>query len=67
MENCIDDIKRWMLADKLKLNDDNTEFIIIGTRQQLEKVTFNTPHVGNTYMTSLSHAKNLGSAGLTHR
>ena len=56
-----------MLADKLKLNDDNTEFIIIGIRQRLEKVTFNTPHVGNTYMTLLSQAKNLGSAGLTRR
>ena len=50
-----------MLADKLKLNDDKTEFIIIGTRQQLKKVTFNTLRVGNTLVTSLSNAKNLGS------
>ena len=61
LENCIDDIKRWMPADKLKLNDDKTEFIIIGTRQQLKKVTFNTLRVGNTQVTSLSQAKNLGS------
>ena len=61
LENCIDDIKRWMLTDKLKLNDDKTEFIIIGTRQQLKKVTFNTFRVGNTQVTSLSQAKNLGS------
>ena len=33
MQNCIDDVKRWMLADKLKLNKDKTEFILIGTRQ----------------------------------
>ena len=50
-----------MLADKLKLNDDKMEFIIIGTRQQLKKVTFNTLRVGNTQVTSLSQAKNLGS------
>jgi len=37
-----------MLADKLKLDDDKTEFIIIGTWQQLKKVTFNTLHVSNT-------------------
>ena len=43
------------------LNDDKTEFIIIGTRQQLKKVTFNILRVGNTQMTSLSQAKNLGS------
>ncbi len=40
LENCIDDIKTWMLNDKLKLNDDKTDFLIIGTRQELEKVNF---------------------------
>jgi len=61
LKNCIDDIKRWMPVDKLKLNDDKTEFIIIGTRQQLKKVTLNTLCVGNTQVTSLSQAKDLGS------
>ena len=61
LENGIDDIKRWMLADKLKLNDDKTDFIIIGTRQRFKKVTFNTLRVSNTQVTSLSQAKNLGS------
>ena len=27
-----------MLCDRLKINDDKTEFVIIGTRQQLSKV-----------------------------
>ena len=31
MESCIDDICNWMLNDKLKLNDDKTESLIIGT------------------------------------
>ena len=35
VERCIEDIRDWMLNDKLKLNDDKTEFIIIGTSQQL--------------------------------
>ena len=30
-ENCIDDIKKNMLNDKLKLNDGKTDFFIIGT------------------------------------
>jgi len=39
MELCImKAIRAWMIADKLKLNDDKTEFLIIGTRQQLSKV-----------------------------
>ena len=28
MQNSIDDVKQWMLADKLKLNDGKTEFMI---------------------------------------
>ena len=38
MTNCLADIKTWMVTDKLKLNDDKTEFLILGTRQQLSKV-----------------------------
>ena len=38
MENCIKDICSWVLSDKLKLNDNKTEFLIIGTSQQLAKV-----------------------------
>jgi hypothetical protein len=42
MENSIDDIKTWMLNDKLELYDGKTDFFIIGTRQQLAKVNFDT-------------------------
>jgi hypothetical protein len=38
IEKCIEDIRRWTIVDKLKLNDDKTEFIIIGTSAQLSKV-----------------------------
>ena len=38
MERCISDIRTWMLTDKLKLNDDETEFRLIGRNQQLSKV-----------------------------
>ena len=39
MEKCIDQLRTWMLIDKLKINDDKTEFMIIGTKQQLEKIS----------------------------
>ena len=35
VERCIEDICTWMLNDKLKMNDDKTEFMIMGTSQQL--------------------------------
>ena len=38
MQACITDIQKWMLMDKLMLNDEKTEFIVIGTRQQLVNV-----------------------------
>ena len=38
MERCIEDIRHWMVSDRLLLNDEKTEFLLIGTRQQLGKV-----------------------------
>ena len=38
MEKCIRAVRTWMIQDKMKLNDDKTEFFIIGTSQQLKKV-----------------------------
>ena len=35
VERCIEDIHNWVLNDKLKLNNDKTEFTTIGTSQQL--------------------------------
>ena len=61
VERCIEGIRDWMLNDKLKLNDDKTEFIIIGTSQQLAKVSFNTLRIGAATITPMSSARNLGS------
>ena len=38
MERCMEDIRHWMVIDRLLLNDENTEFLLIGTRQKLSKV-----------------------------
>ena len=50
-----------MLNDKLKLNYDKTEFIIIGTLRQLAKVSLNTLRVGAATITFVSSARNLVS------
>ena len=43
MENCIKAaIRAWMIMDKTKINDIKTEFLIIGTKQQLDKVNIKT-------------------------
>ena len=38
MERCIEDIRHWMVSDRPLLNNEKTEFLLIGTRQQLSKV-----------------------------
>ena len=60
MQNCIKDIRLWMEHDKLLLNDDKTEFLIIGTRQQLSKVNISSITVGNSDVMRSSVVRNLG-------
>ena len=38
MEGCIHDLKKWLIDGRLLLNDDKTEFLVIGTRHQLNKL-----------------------------
>ena len=38
MNSCISDLRNWMIRDRLMINDDKTELILIGTRQQLGKI-----------------------------
>ena len=38
LNECIKDVRKWMLQHKLKINDGKTEFIIIGGAKQLSKI-----------------------------
>ena len=38
MNRCISDLRYWMIRDRLIINDDKPELILIGTRQQLGKI-----------------------------
>jgi hypothetical protein len=44
---CLASIKEWMFANKLKLNDEKTEYIIIGRKHDTEKTRINNVTVGN--------------------
>ena len=46
------EMRRWMLSGRLMVNDDKTEFLIIGTRYQLEKVNIDHVSVGETRIIS---------------
>ena len=45
-----------MQADKLKLNENKTEVMLIGTRQQLSKVNLGTLTVGDTSVAIVNKA-----------
>ena len=44
----------------LKLNDNKTEFIILGTRQQLAKLSDVSIRIGNTTVLPVDYVCNLG-------
>ena len=48
IQHCVDDIRNWMTNDKLLLNDDKTEFLMIGTKQKLAKVNINHIIIGDS-------------------
>ena len=58
MEQCIRAIRAWMQADKLKLNENKTEVMLIGTRQQLSKVNLCGDTCTNVAI--VNKARNLG-------
>ena len=61
MESCIRDIRQWMLHDRLMINDTKSEFVIIGTRQQLNKVHIPGIVVGESNISPTRCVRNLGS------
>ena len=60
LESCIQDVWIWMRTNLLKLNDDKTEFLIIGTPQQLVKVRTTSIKIGTDQIQCSESARNLG-------
>ena len=62
LNSCIDIVRKFMLTHQLKINDNKTEFIILGTRKQLSKIDQNTTsiRVGDSIIKPSSSVINLG-------
>jgi len=60
VENCIKDIRNWLIEGRLLLNDDKTEFLVIGTRHQLNKLNPSVLHVGDHTIDNSVNERNLG-------
>ena len=57
MPDCIPDLRNWMIEDQLMLNDDKTELMLIGTRQQSQKFNLKGITVGDNRRGEISCAK----------
>ena len=60
MENCIEKIRKWIIHDRMLINDSKTELILIGSKQQLAKLQPISISVGNSTINNSSAVKNLG-------
>ena len=58
--SCIEEIDQWMSSNRLKLNSEKTQFIWLGSRQQLSKVGVDHIHLVNHAVTSQSTVCNRG-------
>ena len=61
LRNCLDNIKKWLTANKLKLNPDKTEFILLGSRTVCSKFNeiFPVNIIGNL-VSPVEVVRNLG-------
>ena len=66
MERCISDLRKSMYRDKLKINDDNTEFLVIGSRQQLLKIRHCSVRVGTIDIKPVKVERNLSASLDSH-
>ena len=57
---CIAEIDEWMSSNRLKLNADKTQFIWLGTRQQLLKVDSDQIQLGSDVVKLQTTVNNLG-------
>jgi len=57
---CVEGLDQWMGSNRLKLNADRTQLILIGTRQQLAKLTVTQLTLINSVVEFCETATDLG-------
>lgn len=60
LEDCIEDIRKWMSANKLKLNDDKSELIIFTPSRQSHKCDIQHIRIGDHNVPVSQNVRNLG-------
>ena len=60
IESCVEEIRSWMDLNKLKLNDGKTEFLLLGRKAQLNKVSCGVMTVRSATISTSGLVRNLG-------
>ena len=60
LEKCEADLKVWMNKNRLKMNNDKTEFVLFGSKPQLDKCKTKALNVDNTEIKLVGKIKYLG-------
>ena len=61
LEDCIAEVRLWMAKNYLKLNDEKTDFIILGSKHNLKKVTTSHVTIGDAKIVPSEYVKNIGA------
>ena len=59
-ESCFLSVKAWMLSNKLKLNDEKTEAMLVGSRQAINLTEAESIQIDGKNILLNPHVKNLG-------
>ena len=62
LEECVAEVRQWMAENMLKLNDDKTEYLVIGSRHMLRQVpqSLLSIQVGDKIIAATPAARNIG-------
>ena len=58
---CITEVRSWLTDNLLQLNDGKTEFLVIGSRDQLSRARVTELTIGDTAIPAVHSARNLGA------
>ena len=60
IELCVSDIKSWMSKNKLKLNDDKTELLMVSSKNAQSKIQNKDIQIGSSCISASTNVRNLG-------
>ena len=61
LQKCISEIKDWMGNNFLRLNDDKTEVLLLGSKHALSKLPNLSVTIGETDIVTVPEVRNLGA------